>query len=299
MGASIQGTYAAVLTPRKVTGEIDESAFGGLLEFLLGKGISGFAVNGATGEFCLTSEREFERLVEITAETVRGRANFLVGIGSAGSDGSIRMGRVASRAGAAGLLLPMPYFFPYLQADLKSFAGAVAAEVEAPVLLYNLPQFTSGLDPQTSLELIRESKTIVGIKDSSGSVDTLRLLTGAAIGARRVVGNDDVLAQALKEKVLDGVVSGVACVLPELIGRMFSFGIADSESAEFGMLAIALISFIEQIRPLPTPWGLKVVAEARGLFPATYPFPLSPQREAQKANLLHWFEQNRQQLLAL
>ena len=264
----------------------------------MGKGIGGFAVNGATGEYCLTSEREFESLIGIATETVKGRANRLAGIGCASSDISIRMGRVAAQAGVAGLLLPMPFFFPYAQSDLKAFSRVVAAKVDAPVLLYNLPQFTSGLDPQTSLELIRESEAIVGIKDSSGSLDTLRLLTGAAIGARRIVGNDDILSQALKEGLLDGVVSGVACVLPELIGRLYSLGLTDSSGAEFGERATVLSSFIEQIRPLPTPWGLKMIAEARGLLNATYPIPLSPTREAQKTALLGWFQQNRAQLLA-
>jgi len=298
MGASIQGIYAAVLTPRKGTGEIDETAFRGLLRFLLGKGIGGIAVNGATGEFCLTSEREFERLVAIVAETVAGQASFLAGIGGAGSDVSIRLGRIASKAGAAGLLLPMPFFFPYSQADLKVFSRTVAAAVEAPVLLYNLPQFTSGLDPQTSLELIQECDSIVGIKDSSGSLDTLRLLTDAGIGARRIVGSDDVLAQALDEELLDGVVSGVACALPELIGRLYEIGSAHSETSEVAELAATLALFTQQLQCFPTPWGLKIIAEARGLLKATYPFPLSQSREAQKAALLRWFGEYLPQLLA-
>jgi 4-hydroxy-tetrahydrodipicolinate synthase len=192
----------------------------------------------------------------------------------------------------------MPCFFPYAQDDLKAFSVAVAAKADVPVLLYNLPQFTSGLDPQTSLELIRECRTIVGIKDSSGSLDTLQLLTESAVGARRIVGNDDVLAQALERRLLDGVVSGVACVLPELIVRLYAVGLIEGGSAEFNELATALASFIGQIRSLPTPWGLKMIAEARGILDAAYPMPLSAERVAQRAILLQWFEQNRARLLA-
>jgi 4-hydroxy-tetrahydrodipicolinate synthase len=298
MSTSIQGTYAAVVTPRKETGEIDEAAFRGLLEFLLDKGIGGFAVNGATGEFCLTSEQEFERLVAVAAETVKGRGSFLAGIGGAGVDVSIRLGRIASKAGAIGLLLPMPYFFPYSQGDLKIFSRTVAAGVGAPVLLYNLPQFTSGLDPQTSLELIRECEGIVGIKDSSGSLDTMRLLTDTGTSARRMIGNDDVLAQALEEGLLDGVVSGVACVLPELIRQLYETGIADPGSPPFRDHAEALASFTRQLQPFPTPWGLKIVAESRGLFEATYPIPLSTDRQRQAETFLRWFGENRPRLLA-
>jgi len=298
MGTAIQGTYAAVLTPRKATGEIDETAFRRLLQFLLGKGIAGFAINGATGEFCLTSEAELERLLIVAAEVIQGRARFLAGIGSSSANISIRLGKVAAKAGAAGLLLPMPYFFPYSQADLRVFSRTVAAHLDVPILLYNLPQFTSGLEPQTSLDLIRECDSIVGIKDSSGSLDTLRLLTETGTPAQRIIGNDDVLAPALEQELLDGVVSGVACVLPELIGRLYEAGSTNPGSPEFSDLSASLASFIQQIQPFPTPWGLKIVAEARGLLQATYPFPLSQERQQEKATLLHWFQENRSRMLA-
>ncbi|HEX9198846.1 MAG TPA: dihydrodipicolinate synthase family protein [Acidobacteriaceae bacterium] len=294
----IGGVYAAVLTPRVATGELDEAAFRGLLDFLLSKGIGGFAVNGATGEFCLTTEAEFARLVAVTAETVRGRGNFLAGIGSAGADASIRLGRVAAKAGAAGLLLPMPYFFPYSQEDLKAFSRTVAAGVDAPVLLYNLPQFTSGLDPKTSVELIEECANIVGIKDSSGSLKTVRRLTERKIAARRLIGNDSVLTPALQQRLLDGVVSGIACVLPELIVNLYRAGSSDSRSGQLLELAQILAELTNQLDALPTPWALKVLAEARGLVPATYPMPLSGERERQRAELLAWFEEHRARLLA-
>jgi 4-hydroxy-tetrahydrodipicolinate synthase len=293
----IQGVYAAVLTPRTTTGALDEDALRRLLELLLGKGIRGFAVNGATGEFCRTTEPEFARLMGIAAEMTAGRANFVAGIGSGSVDGSIRLGRVATEAGAAALLLPMPYFFPYAQEDLKEFVRAVAAGVDAAVLLYNLPQFTSRLEPATSVELVGESPCALGIKDSSGSLETVRILTAKGWGVR-LIGNDGVLAQALEERVLDGVVSGVACVLPELILRLYAAGTADCASADFRELAEMLRSFIERIRAWPTPWGLKIVAEARGLGTAEFPMPLSSERAAQKAELLRWFADHRTRLLA-
>ena len=65
----------------------------------------------------------------------------------------------------------------------------------------------------------------LGIKDSSGSLDTVRMLTAEGWGLR-LIGNDEVLGKALEERVLDGVVSGVACVLPELIQRLYAVGTA-------------------------------------------------------------------------
>ncbi|NUQ30555.1 MAG: dihydrodipicolinate synthase family protein, partial [Acidobacteriaceae bacterium] len=217
MAKLVTGVYAAVLTPRDAAGKIDAGQLRGWIEFLLGKGVQGFAINGATGEFPLVTEAEFSELMEIVAGTVAGRGSFLAGVGAAGSADAIRRGKIAYEAGARALLLPMPYFFPYSQGDLTAFCREVAENVETPILLYNLPQFTSGLHPEASLALIERCSNIIGIKDSSGSLETVSLLSKRAPNACRIIGNDGALAPGLKSKVADGVVSGVSCVLPELI----------------------------------------------------------------------------------
>ena len=290
--------YAAVLTPRSNTGELDEAAFARLLEWLADKGVDGFAINGATGEFTRTTEDEFGRLMRVASQVLGSRAPFVAGVGAASVEGYVRLAGTAKRAGSEALLLPMPWFFRYSQPDLKAFCCAVATAVETPVLLYNLPQFAAGLEPQTSTELIGECRHIVGIKDSSGSLETVRLLTKQKIAARRLIGNDAVLAAAIQESVLDGVVSGVACVLPELIAQLCRVGMRGAASSEFHELAATLAEVVARLDVLPTPWGLKMLAEARGLVPATYPLPLAREREAERNALLEWFAANRARLLA-
>jgi len=294
----LSGVYAAVLTPRTEAGDLDEAGFTRLLHWLVGKGIQGFAINGATGELTRTTEDELARLMDLAAEALRGQASFLVGIGAASADASVRLARVAEHSGAEAMLLPMPCFFRYSQADLKTFCTAVAGAVEMPVLLYNLPQFTNGLDPETTVALITQCENIVGIKDSSGSVETVKLLTERNTSARRLIGNDAVLASAMEQSLLDGVVSGVACVLPELILTLYSSGFGDSSCTKFRELSTVLAEVVEQLDALPTPWGLKVLAEARGMAPPTYPMPLAPERQQQREALLAWFAANRTRLLA-
>ncbi|HKO18218.1 MAG TPA: dihydrodipicolinate synthase family protein [Acidobacteriaceae bacterium] len=292
------GIYAAVLTPRNSTGDLDEAGFARMLEWLIGKGVDGFAIHGATGEFTRTTEDEFARLMRVASEVLRDRVPFLAGVGAASVDACVCMARMAERAGAEALLLPMPWFFRYSQHDLKAFCCAVANAVETPVLLYNLPQFTNGLEPQTSAELIAECRGIIGIKDSSGLLETVRLLTQRKIAARRLIGNDAVLAAAIEESVLDGVVSGVACVLPELIMQLYQAGIGDTTCAEFHELRAVLAEVVARLDALPAPWGLKMLAEARGLGFATYPMPLAHGRELERDALLEWFSANRARLLA-
>jgi 4-hydroxy-tetrahydrodipicolinate synthase len=291
----IRGAHAAVLTLRKPDHSIDDEALRSLLRFHMKAGIKGFAIAGATGEFCSLTEDELRHTLEIVGETVEQNATFVVGIGAADLNGVLRRGEIARRAGAKAALLSMPYFFPYAQDDLRAFVCAVASTLDLPILLYNLPQFTSGINPELTLELIQQWPSVVGIKDSSGSLETLRLLTREAPNACRIVGNDSALAPALQEGIADAVISGVACAFPELIARFFAEGATASPA--WSKSVSALEDVIAQLNQVPTPWGLKIFAEARGLAKASFSLPLSQRREQLRVAMAEWYLLNRDQLL--
>jgi 4-hydroxy-tetrahydrodipicolinate synthase len=258
-------------------------------------GIKGFAIGGATGEFCSLTEDELRHILEVVGETTAEQnATFVVGIGAADLNGVLRRGEIARRASAKAALLSMPYFFPYAQDDLGAFVRAVASTLDLPILLYNLPQFTSGINPELTLELVQQCPSVVGIKDSSGSLETLRLLTREAPAACRIVGNDSALAPALQEGIADAVISGVACSFPELIASFFMEGATTSPT--WSRSVSALEGVIAQLNQVPTPWGLKIFAEARGLAEASFSLPLSRRREQLRVAMAEWYLQNRDQL---
>ncbi len=284
MSRSSKQVYAALLTPRQPSGALDLAGLQRQIEFAAAFGVQGFALNGATGEFPGTSERELEELLG-AAMPILGSREILCCIGSPSLQGTLTRARLAKAAGAHAVLLPMPYFFPYSQTDLIAFGSAVADTIEIPILLYNLPQFTSGLEVGTVLELMRRHKNIIGTKDSSGSLQIVQAMTEQGLERKRVIGNDGVLSEALRTDVCDAVVSGVACVLPDLISSFFrdapgtpSFDVADR----------LLREFIVQIDQLPTPWGLKACSEARGITSGDYPLPLSADRRQETEALQRW-----------
>jgi 4-hydroxy-tetrahydrodipicolinate synthase len=294
----VSGVHAAILTPRDPLGTADEHALATLVRFLLNSGISSFAVNGATGEFCLTNPEELARILRSIVRAADGKAGILCGIGAPGTALAIEFASIALEHGADALLLPMPYFFPYSQQDLDLFCRTVASSTPLPILLYNLPQFSSGLDKETVLRLITEVPNIIGIKDSSGSLEILRHLTRHGIGASRIVGNDNALVPALCEGVCDGVISGVACAMPELILALYR-ELTDPNSPSFQSASLRLNEFIEQLDPLPTPWGIKWTVQARDVIPATFAQPVTPERLAQADQITIWLREWLPRALAL
>jgi 4-hydroxy-tetrahydrodipicolinate synthase len=283
---SFRGVYAALLSPRASDGELDTASFRHQVIELSRFNLRGYAINGATGEFTIVSDAEVDGLVRVTRQEAP-QAEILCGVGAGDLRLTVRRARVAQLAGADAALLPMPNFFPYRDDDLSAYVSAVASSVELPILLYNLPQFTSGLHVDTVLALFAKHSNIVGIKDSSGSLDIVRAITAAGLKHARLIGNDSALSPALTENVCDGVVSGVACTLPELMSSLFTTG---GHGHAFETKSRLLNEFIDHLGPLPTPWGLKVTSAVRGFTRESYPFPLSQKRELEVADLRSWFK---------
>jgi 4-hydroxy-tetrahydrodipicolinate synthase len=222
----------------------------------------------------------------------------VAGIGGPNSEKSRELADIAEAETADALLLPMPYFFPYSQDDLVQYVEAVTQGIALPFYLYNLPVFTSPLEPSTSVELISRISNIVGIKDSSGSLDTLSLLRREDPQAACILGHDGILHAALAGGVCDGIVSGVACVLPELMLELYKEASADPSSTRSIAFRRVLDEFLGWLHRFPAPWGLKIIAEARGLAPAYFPMPLSPEKQVVRQEFLDWFEANRAILCA-
>ena len=85
------------------------------------------------------------------------------------------------------------------------------------------------------------------------------------------------------------MVSGVACVVPELIQSVYNT--TDGQgAAQFRLAAGLLDEFIAQIDIFPTPWGLKWIPEARGILHASFAQPVSSRRTTQSADLMEWFQ---------
>ncbi|MBI5084739.1 MAG: dihydrodipicolinate synthase family protein [Acidobacteria bacterium] len=280
----------AVLLPRDSRGRLLWDRFDENVRFLLQRGVSGVCINGATGEYAAATPAERREGVR-RARSLSGEQHLVVAaIGAAHWQECLRAAAEAAEESADALLVPVPHFFPYQQDDVAEFYKSMAAASSLPILIYNLPQFAGGVETTLAVDLIRDVPGIAGIKDSSGSLEILQELTAhPEIPSVRILGNDAVLEEALSRGLCQGVISGVACVLPELITAMFA-SIAGQNGELLAVLGGRLDVFIQHLNLLPVPWGLKIAGECRGLAPATFAMPLSPRRQQQIKEFTEWFQ---------
>jgi 4-hydroxy-tetrahydrodipicolinate synthase len=287
----VGGVISAVLFYRNEEGGPLWDAFENNLALLKSCGVDGLCVNGATGEYASASREERRQAVSLARRAMGSHGIVVSGAGAASWLETLQLARDAESEGADAHLVPAPHFFPYQQSDLAEFYCRTAAALTRPVIIYNLPQFTGKVERELALTLIRDqSINVAGIKDSSGNLDILEALTveGPA-DAVRLVGNDGVLAKALQQCLCGGMISGVAGVLPELNQGLWEAS-RRGDSQLFESAALLLAQFIERLNPWPTPWGLKLAAQVRGIGPASIALPLSPERATQASEFRNWFE---------
>ena len=284
----IRGAIAALITPRLPGGSPDIDAFTNLIRFATARGVSGFAIGGATSEYPRLDFTERERLLEAACETAENGTTAIAAIGAADFDGTLRLAGHAASCGADALLAPPPFFFPYGETDVEAFYHAIARQTSLPILIYNLPSFTTGVSPALAARLVAAQPGIIGAKDSSGRLDMLTALNALTPMPCRLVGNDSVLAEALRLNLCDGCISGIAGVLPELTSNLVAAGLG--HDAETLARASALLDeLLPRLEALPTPWALQVIAAGRNLAHASFALPAADERRAQIDSLSTWF----------
>ena len=287
MPFEFRGVAAALLTPRSAEGVVDLEAIERNADFALARGASGVVPGGGTGEYFDLSPEQRKAIVERLVPVARGRGLLIAGIGAATIAEAVDLAHHALEAGADAVLLPGPHFYRYGNDELGQYFREAARAIGGPVILYNLAGFLSPIHEDLAAELLQSEAGIVGIKDSSGTLDILRRLTREGLDCARLQGHDARLAESFREGLVDGAISGPAGVMPEMSAALFrTWGDAPAFARATGFND----EFLDQLQRFPYPWALKWVAERRGLGSPALPFPLSPAQQESKLEFLDWFD---------
>src|SRR5256885_1356858 len=100
----MRGCATALVTPFKADGSIDEERMRSLIDRQINGGVRLLVPCGTTGESATMTEDEDARVIAITIEVARGRAQGLHGNRINSTPSAIEYSRLPRRLGARGLL---------------------------------------------------------------------------------------------------------------------------------------------------------------------------------------------------
>ena len=208
-----EGSFVAVVTPFK-NGKVDEKALRTLIDYQISGGVDGIVPCGTTGESATLSHDEHDQVIHIAVDACKGKVSVLAGTGSNSTQEAIELTRHAQEAGADGSLQITPYYNKPSQEGLYQHFSAIANNTDLPIVLYNVPSRTSvNMYPETVARLTK-IKNIIGIKEASGSLQTISEIINLCGKDFTVLSGDDALLWPILAVGGRGVISVTANILP-------------------------------------------------------------------------------------
>ena len=212
-----QGIFSPLTTPFAASGEIDLAA----LKFNIARynktRLSGYVLNGSTGESVLLTWDEIDRLWAAASEHAAPGKVLIAGTGAESTPETIRHTKRAAELGFNAALVRTPsYYKPFMsfEAEAAHFLR-VADASPVPVLIYSVPVFTSYTVEAPLVAHLASHPNIVGIKDSSGNVQRIAdIVHSTHINFSTLSGSAMTLLEAL-DSGASGAILAVSCVFPQ------------------------------------------------------------------------------------
>ena len=278
------GSCTALVTPFK-NGAVDADSFCKLVDFQIDNGTAGLVPVGTTGESPTLSHEEHDLVVELCIKQAAGRVPVIAGAGSNSTAEAVRLAKHAATAGADAVLIVSPYYNKPTQAGLYAHFAAVAAAVDVPVIVYDIPgRSIVRVNDDTLARLASDFANISGIKDA-----TADLVRPTAV--QNLLGNDftqlsgeDATALPYLAAGGHGCISVTANIAPKLLSEMhaawWAGDIKTAQTIHQKLLPLHNAMFCEA-----SPGPVKYAASLLGICAAETRLPLCEIADSSKAQV--------------
>jgi len=220
MNKKFHGVTTAIITPFK-NGAVDFEAIEKLVLFQKNNGVTGFVINGTTGESPTVQRQELKEIFSYIRNIVGAEFPLIVGTGSNSTDKTIDDSLFAEKIGADAVLVVVPYYNKPPQRGLFEHFTKIANSIKIPLILYNVPGRTiTSLSLDTIVELSK-NPNIIGIKEATGDIEFAEKI-------RREVPKDFILLSGDDGTFVDfmkiggnGVISVTSHVFPKKMSQWY------------------------------------------------------------------------------
>jgi dihydrodipicolinate synthase/N-acetylneuraminate lyase len=181
----LEGVFAAVPTPFYP----DERVYYRKLEANIAHYcrtlLSGILLLGSTGEAVMLDDTESRDVLRVAAEAAAPEKVLIAGVARESVKATVALAEAAAEFRYDAVLIRTPtYFANQMSAEaVLHYFRSVADRSPLPVLIYNIPQCVPYNIPVELVAELAQHPNILGIKDSSGSVERIRALVEGLQGA--------------------------------------------------------------------------------------------------------------------
>ncbi|MEH7881898.1 5-dehydro-4-deoxyglucarate dehydratase [Rhizobium laguerreae] len=224
------GLLSFPVTPFDAEDRFAAKPFSAHLEWLSSYPVAGLIVAGGTGELFSLTPGEVVEVVK-AARAVSGDAPVIAGCGY-GTRIACDMARDIEAAGGDGILL-LPHYLTEAPADgIAARVRAVCKATNMGVIVYNRGQ--ARVSAEQLAQLADECPNLIGFKDGTGDIDTVRRVTIALGDRLSYIGGmptHELFAQAYRGAGMPTYSSAVFNFVPETALRFHKAFLAGEDAA--------------------------------------------------------------------
>jgi 4-hydroxy-tetrahydrodipicolinate synthase len=278
------GCGTALVTPFRRDLSLDEEALRRLVRRQIDAGIDFLVPCGTTGESPTLSHAEQLRVVEIVVAEAQGKTPVVAGAGGNDTAHVIELARDFQRLGADGILSVSPYYNKPTQEGLYQHYKAIAAAVELPIIVYNIPGRTGVNVEPSSMARLAQIANIVGVKEASGSISQMAVLLANVPRDFVVLSGDDGITLPLMALGGRGVISVASNEIPAEMTQIAKLALANDFAAARELhdrwFPLMEANFVET-NPIPVKSALALM----GLCEPVFRLPMVPPKSENLAKI--------------
>lgn len=161
------GVWLPIITPF-TDDAIDYESLRKMIDYYIGRGISGLIPLGTTGESPTVTDSEYEEFIARTMEFVNGRVPVIAGAGGNCTKKTVELVRRLEKYRVDGILSVCPYYNRPDQNGIFQHFQKVAEATDLKIIIYNIPYRTGRNIENETIHKLAEIPNIVGVKDACG-----------------------------------------------------------------------------------------------------------------------------------
>ncbi len=208
----MEGIFAAVTTPFYP----DERVYFRKLEANIARYsrtlLSGMLLLGSTGEAVALDDQEAKDVLRTAAEASAPEKILIAGVGKESVKATLELADAAAKYRYDAVLVRTPTYYASQMstAAVLHYFRSVADRSALPVLLYNIPRCVPYSFPFEVIAELAFHPNIIGIKDSSGSVERIEATVDATAEAPKRTVTVTPVFEAVTERMLMAKIEGDA-----------------------------------------------------------------------------------------
>lgn len=254
------GACTALVTPF-LDGKVNYPMLERLLRRQMDAGVEAVVICGTTGESATLSDYEKLEMFRRAKAFVGNNCKIIAGTGSNSTEHAVSLSKAAEDMDADAILVVSPYYNKATPDGLIAHYSSIAATVDIPVILYNVPSRTGVDIPVSVYQALSLIPNIAGIKEASSDIVKIVKIRAACPELPIWSGNDDqvVPVMALGGQGVISVLSNVAPVETQAMAKAALDGDFDT-AADLQIRLLPLIqALFSEVNPIPVKAAMRYI----------------------------------------